>query len=94
MSSNPAGSIPRDSAATQPRNSSGLAEAGLPLGRLGTIDDIGHAVAYLVSDDAAYVTGSVLRVDGGFSLPRPEIFPNTSSCPAISGRLSVKAQGE
>ena len=71
-----------------------MAEAGLPLGRLGTIDDIGRAVAYLVSDDAAYVTGSVLRVDGGFSLPRPEIFPNTWSFLAISSRLSAKAEGE
>ena len=49
----------------------------LPLGRLGNIDDIGRAVAYLVSEEAAYITGSILRVDGGFSLPRPEIFPNT-----------------
>ncbi len=46
-----------------------LAELGkqLPWGRMGTISDIGKAVAYLASDDADYVTGSVLKVDGGFT---------------------------
>jgi glucose 1-dehydrogenase len=47
-----------------------LAEAGkrIPWGRIGAPEDIGKAVAYLASDDADYVTGSVLRVDGGFVL--------------------------
>jgi glucose 1-dehydrogenase len=40
----------------------------MPWGRLGTPDDIGHAAAFLASDDADYVTGSVLRVDGGYVL--------------------------
>lgn len=45
-----------------------LAEAGksIPWGRIGQPDDIGKAVAFLVSDDADYITGTVLRVDGGF----------------------------
>ena len=44
-------------------------EAGrLPWGRLGTPEDIGKAAAFLCSDDADYITGSVLRVDGGFML--------------------------
>jgi glucose 1-dehydrogenase len=38
----------------------------LPWKRLGTAEEIGHAVAYLASDEADYVTGTVLRVDGGF----------------------------
>ena len=38
----------------------------LPLGRLGTPTDIGKAAAFLASDDADYITGSVLVVDGGF----------------------------
>jgi len=42
--------------------------AALPWGRLGTPDDIGHAAAYLASDEADYVTGTVLRVDGGYWL--------------------------
>lgn len=40
----------------------------MPWGRLGTPDDIGHAAAFLASDDAEYVTGTVLRVDGGYWL--------------------------
>jgi glucose 1-dehydrogenase len=40
--------------------------AKLPLGRLGTPADIGKAAAFLASDDADYITGSVLCVDGGF----------------------------
>jgi 3-oxoacyl-[acyl-carrier protein] reductase len=36
-----------------------------PLGRLGTVDDVAGAVAFLASDDAAFITGQVLRVDGG-----------------------------
>ena len=42
----------------------------LPLGRLGTSEEIGKGAAYLASDDAAYVTGSVLRIDGGFVVCR------------------------
>ncbi|MCA9131581.1 MAG: SDR family oxidoreductase [Planctomycetales bacterium] len=38
----------------------------LPWGRLGTPQDIGNAVAFLVSDAADYITGAVLPVDGGF----------------------------
>ncbi|SEG19762.1 3-oxoacyl-[acyl-carrier protein] reductase [Nonomuraea solani] len=37
------------------------------LRRIGTPDDIAGAVAFLLSDDAAYVTGHVLRVDGGLA---------------------------
>ena len=48
-----------------------LEEAGskLPWGRLGTIDEIGRAAAFLCSNDASYITGATLRVDGGFWLP-------------------------
>jgi glucose 1-dehydrogenase len=45
-----------------------MAEAGgtLPWGRLGTPADIGKAAAFLASDDADYVTGTTLLVDGGY----------------------------
>jgi glucose 1-dehydrogenase len=45
-----------------------IAEAGakLPWGRLGTPADIGKAAAFLASDDADYITGTALLVDGGF----------------------------
>jgi 7-alpha-hydroxysteroid dehydrogenase len=38
---------------------------GVPLGRLGTPDDIGHAVVYMASDAASWVTGQCLFVTGG-----------------------------
>jgi glucose 1-dehydrogenase len=44
------------------------AARNIPWGRLGTPRDIARAVAYLASDDADYVTGSVLVVDGGYRL--------------------------
>jgi 3-oxoacyl-[acyl-carrier protein] reductase len=37
----------------------------IPLGSIGTADDVAHAVAYLASDRARYVTGHVLAVNGG-----------------------------
>jgi glucose 1-dehydrogenase len=43
----------------------------LPLGRLGSPEDIGHAAVYLASDAAAYVAGSVLTVDGGAFVQGP-----------------------
>jgi NAD(P)-dependent dehydrogenase (short-subunit alcohol dehydrogenase family) len=36
-----------------------------PLGRVGTPKDIASAVTYLLSDDASWVTGAILNVDGG-----------------------------
>lgn len=37
-----------------------------PLGRLGGVDDVAHAVVYLLSDESRWVTGALLAVDGGF----------------------------
>jgi len=39
----------------------------VPLGRQGTEDDIAPSVAFLASDDAAYITGSLLVIDGGLT---------------------------
>ncbi|MBN2471190.1 MAG: 3-oxoacyl-[acyl-carrier-protein] reductase [Anaerolineae bacterium] len=39
--------------------------AHIPLGRWGTAEEVAHAVAFLASDEAGYITGQVLSVDGG-----------------------------
>ena len=41
-------------------------EAETPLGRLGTPEDIAEAVCFLASDKASFITGQVLKADGGF----------------------------
>lgn len=41
----------------------------IPLERVGTPEDVGNAVAFLASPEAAYITGVTLRVDGGLILP-------------------------
>jgi glucose 1-dehydrogenase len=43
--------------------------AKIPLGRAGTPADIGAAAVWLASPESAYVTGTILRVDGGLILP-------------------------
>jgi 3-oxoacyl-[acyl-carrier protein] reductase len=40
----------------------------IPLGRFGTVEELAGVVAFLLSPAAAYITGAVLRVDGGFGL--------------------------
>lgn len=43
----------------------------IPLGRMGLPDEIAAAVVYLASDDAAYTTGQILAISGGFGLTTP-----------------------
>ncbi len=62
----------------------------VPLGRLGTSDDIACAVAFLLSSQAAYITGTEIIVDGGVvqtaisSLPRPKSIDGVG-VPTIAG---------
>jgi 3-oxoacyl-[acyl-carrier protein] reductase len=45
------------------------AAAIIPLKRLGSVDDIGHAAAFFASKEAGYITGQALAIDGGQILP-------------------------
>jgi NAD(P)-dependent dehydrogenase (short-subunit alcohol dehydrogenase family) len=44
-----------------------LLSSSVPLGSLGTPDEIAKAVVFLASDDSSYITGTELFVDGGFA---------------------------
>lgn len=46
----------------------------IPAARFGTPEEIGHAMAFFASDEAAYVTGQTLIVDGGSTLPESPFF--------------------
>jgi 3-oxoacyl-[acyl-carrier protein] reductase len=47
--------------------SEAAARAGVPAARLGTIDEIGAAAAFLCSEQAGYITGTALLIDGGLT---------------------------
>ncbi|ELA7846986.1 beta-ketoacyl-ACP reductase [Vibrio parahaemolyticus] len=45
-----------------------MMESKTPLGRMGSVQDIANGVAFLVSDKSAFITGQVLKIDGGLVL--------------------------
>jgi 3-oxoacyl-[acyl-carrier protein] reductase len=49
-------------------------EDAIPLGRLGTPRDVANAVLFLASDEASYITGTTIIVDGGQTLPESKDF--------------------
>ena len=62
------GFIPTDLTASLPQNLLDEAIQATPLGRLGTIEDVARVTAFLVSEDASFITGQVLSVDGGMTM--------------------------
>jgi 3-oxoacyl-[acyl-carrier protein] reductase len=51
-----------------------MMEDGVPLGRLGTPRDVANAALFLASDEASYITGTTIIVDGGQTLPEGKDF--------------------
>ena len=62
------------------------AEAGTPLGRIGSADEVADVILFLLSDAASYVTGQTIVIDGGSSLPQP---PDRLAAPRPVRRLSA-----
>ena len=61
------GFIKTDMTDVLPDKAKEMALAAIPMQRMGTAEEVANAVAFLASDDAAYVTGHVLPVDGGMA---------------------------
>ena len=59
------GFVPTELTAPLPQAVKDTLLAQIPLGRFGSVEDVAAVVAFLASDDAAYVTGQVIVVDGG-----------------------------
>ena len=62
------GFIETDMTAALPEAARSVLLPTIPMGRLGQAEDVARAVAYLASDEAGYITGQVLAVDGGMSM--------------------------
>lgn len=62
------GFIETDMTAALSESARAAAQGSIPMGRLGAPEDVARAVAFLASDEAAYITGQVLAVDGGMSM--------------------------
>jgi 3-oxoacyl-[acyl-carrier protein] reductase len=62
------GLVPTDLTASVPEDLVQVAVERTPLGRMGTAEDMAAAVAFLASDEASFVTGQVLAVDGGLAI--------------------------
>ncbi len=62
------GFIETDMTAALSESARTAAQGSIPMNRLGAPEDVARAVAFLASDEAAYITGQVLAVDGGMSM--------------------------
>lgn len=68
--------VRRSAAVTNPASPDSVLKgiaAGVPMGRLGTPEDIGHLAAFLAGADASYITGTEFVIDGGNLLPETNV---------------------
>jgi len=61
------GFIETDMTASLPENIRHAASAQIALGAFGSVDDVANAVAFLASEEAGYITGQTLAIDGGMT---------------------------
>lgn len=62
-------SIARESNPYDPQSVLDSIASAIPMGRLGTIEELGDLVAFLASDESRYITGTQIVIDGGSTLP-------------------------
>lgn len=62
------GFIDTDMTEAMPEGAKDKIVTGIPIGRTGKPEDVAEAVAFLASEQAGYITGEVLRVDGGMAM--------------------------
>ena len=62
------GFMATDMTAAMPEAAKTATLGAIPMQRLGAAEDVARAVAFLASDEAAYITGQVLAIDGGMSM--------------------------
>ena len=62
------GFMETDMTAAMPEAAKTATLTAIPMGRMGAAEDVAKAVAFLASEEAGYITGQVLAVDGGMAM--------------------------